>query len=154
MKNFIKTLVILTAISGTALADVNKENNQADQVGMFGGMPVEEIIQDVKAITALQNTEEELQKKSNDVMKLASVTFDDKTLMVNYTFQLKISPDPIDLENFIKGISKDFITMDCEYKNFAHEKIGNKYVIKDILGNEIFATETSYQKCLHPGIMR
>ena len=115
--------------------------------GVYLNRPLEEAIQDVEAITQIQNMPENLEQNSNDILKLDSVILDKKAMSVVYTFQFKIDAGSKEMQQFIRDVTSDFQVMDCENTNFAHAKIGNTYIIRDLSGKEVVNIESRYEKC-------
>ena len=95
--------------------------------GVYLNRPLEEAIQDVEAITQIQNMPENLEQNSNDILKLDSVILDKKAMSVVYTFQFKIDAGSKEMQQ--------------------HAKIGNTYIIRDLSGKEVVNIESRYEKC-------
>ena len=107
-------------------------------------------MQDVEAITALENTPENLAQNSNGVLKLESVFFDKQKMTVVYTFQIQVEAGADEVQKFITEVTQDFHSINCENSNFPHAMIGNTYVIRDFSGKEAARIESRYENC--PGV--
>ncbi|MBQ3681678.1 MAG: DUF4179 domain-containing protein [Succinimonas sp.] len=126
--------------------EIDVEANIADYLNR----PLDEAMQDVEAITALENTPENLAQNSNGVLKLESVFFDKQKMTVVYTFQIQVEAGADEVQKFITEVTQDFHSINCENSNFPHAMIGNTYVIRDFSGKEAARIESRYENC--PGV--
>ncbi|WP_019000630.1 hypothetical protein [Succinimonas amylolytica] len=148
MASLFATMAVSAADGDVASSDqVPQKETEEKNTGENLNRPLEEALQDVEAITQFQNTPENLEQNSNDILKLNSVVLDKKGLSVIYTFQFKISTGTNEMQQFIKDVTSDFQVMDCLNTNFAHAKIGNTYIIRDVSGKEVVNIESRYDKC-------
>src|SRR5574344_1345805 len=102
---------------------------------------------DIKNIINSQNSSSERAKYSNEFVNLDSVQFDSIKSRIIYIFSLKIDASEDDILKFHNQNVSDFNEIDCGQKNFAHPKIGNSYILKDIRGNIVGQIDTSYEDC-------
>lgn len=158
INKFLISLVASLCIVHTANAvDFGTQDNmvngltEEEQMNILMFMPLEERIQDIRAMVEINNLPEELAKNSNDQIKLVRVEFDDDSLLINYIFNLNIPDDMGDsqtLHDYSERIRELITENDCSSLNFSHVDVGNKYTIIDSKKkNEIVSFITSYSRC-------
>ena len=148
-------LVLMTfggafAETANTAASTVQEKPEADieaNIADYLNRPLDEALQDVEAITALENSPENLAQNSNSFLKLESVIFDKQKMTVVYTFQIQVDAGADDVQKFISEVTQDFHSMNCANSNFPHAKIGNTYIIKDFSGKEAANIESRYENC-------
>ncbi|MBQ4488787.1 MAG: hypothetical protein II944_05775 [Ruminobacter sp.] len=158
INKFLISLLAFLCIIDTADAvdfgtpDINENGiTEEEQMNILMFMPLEERIQDIRAMVEINNLPEELAKNSNDQIKLIRVEFDDDSLLINYIFNLNIPEDmgdPQTLSDYSEKIRELITENDCSSLNFSHVDVGNKYTIMDSKkNNEIVSFITSYSRC-------
>ena len=100
INKFLISLLAFLCIIDTADAvdfgtpDINENGiTEEEQMNILMFMPLEERIQDIRAMVEINNLPEELAKNSNDQIKLIRVEFDEDSLLINYIFNLNIPED-------------------------------------------------------------
>ena len=79
------------------------------------------------------------------------ITYDKKEKLVVYKLKMKTNQDPQEVFEFFENISKDFLQMDCNNKNFINFQIGNRYELRDINGSVVGRKDTKYDMCNRKG---
>ena len=136
-----------TADTAASSAAEKPETDVEANIADYLNRPLDEAMQDVEAITALENTPENLAQNSNSFLKLESVIFDKQKMTVVYTFQIQVDAGADDVQKFVSEVTQDFHSMNCANSNFPHAKIGNTYIIKDFSGKEVANIESRYENC-------
>lgn len=139
----IKFLSIL-AIYSLGAVNVWAANDQ-----MFS-KPIEEVENNMLIIIS-DLKHQYIQNDEKSQIFVDDITYDKKEKLVVYKLKMKTNQDPQEVFEFFENISKDFLQMDCNNKNFINFQIGNRYELRDINGSVVGRKDTKYDMCNRKG---
>ncbi|MDD6177429.1 MAG: hypothetical protein UHG91_02305 [Succinivibrionaceae bacterium] len=139
----IKFLSIL-AIYSLGAVNVWAANDQ-----MFS-KPIEEVENNMLIIIS-DLKHQYIQNDDKSQIFVDDITYDKKEKLVVYKLKMKTNQDPQEVFEFFENISKDFLQMDCNNKNFINFQIGNRYELRDINGSVVGRKDTKYDMCNRKG---
>ena len=139
----IKFLSIL-AIYSLGAVNVWAANDQ-----MFS-KPIEEVENNMLIIIS-DLKHQYIQNDDKSQIFVDDITYDKKEKLVVYKLKMKTNQDPQEVFEFFENISKDFLQMDCNNKNFINFQIGNRYELRDINGSLVRRKDTKYDMCNRKG---
>ena len=139
----IKFLSIL-AIYSLGAVNVWAANDQ-----MFS-KPIEEVENNMLIIIS-DLKHQYIQNDDKSQIFVDDITYDKKEKLVVYKLKMKTNQDPQEVFEFFENISKDFLQMDCNNKNFINFQIGNRYELRDINGSVVGRKDTKYDMCIRKG---
>lgn len=139
----VKFLSIL-AICSLGAVNVWAANDQ-----MFS-KPIEEVENNMLIIIS-DLKHQYIQNDDKSQILVDDITYDKKEKLVVYKLRMKTNQDPQEVFEFFENLSKDFLQMDCNNKNFINSQIGNRYELRDINGSVVGRKDTKYDMCNRKG---